>query len=293
MNTYETLIDKKWVSDNTVFDQVWFKEAFRHAYPDAEYFLISEEVGWEVCSLFYLQKKWGEIQPRGYPRCDYHSFDITEDQLNNIKKIIHWAFWEIKIALLESPKEISFLQPIEQSNIYKIMLKDDLYSSIDNKKFARKIKYKYNLLNRESGSFEYKQIVDKGEIKRLLPHLFDMHKSRREDTATPSQFNDEKNVNLYYNLIEQDELWVEMNILYINNTIAAMHFGFRYDSEYYYYKPVYSQEFWVFSPWIILICEIIKDCIADGILVFDFLRWEEWYKKDFSNFQTKNFSYKV
>ena len=62
-------------------------------------------------------------------------------------------------------------------------------------------------------------------------------------TATPSQFNDNRNKDLYLKLMEDDTINTEINVLFLNGNIAALHFGFLNSKEFFYYKPVYDTDF--------------------------------------------------
>lgn len=279
--------------NNTVFDQPGFKTAFAMAYPEKEYFLLNKYVNDELKTVLYFQKEWGIAHLWWYPRCDYHTLNIDSSDLDIIKGLICEMYWNIEIYLSEIPYEIYFLNAIKNTTIYKIRLWKNLFESISNKNFCMHIRQKYNKLNKKRITVDYKSYKDVEQIKSLLPILFDMHMKRWHNTTTPSQFNDSRNRDLYFKLAEDDTINTEMNVLFLNGNIAALHFGFFDSKEFYYYKSIYDLNFWEFSPGIILICEIIKDCINRNIEIFDFLRGEEEYKKRFSNFQTKNFFYKV
>ena len=55
-----------------------------------------------------------------------------------------------------------------------------------------------------------------------------------------------ENLNTFTNgkdIISGKEFNTEINVLFLNGNIAALHFGFLNSKEFFYYKPVYDTDF--------------------------------------------------
>ncbi len=75
----------------------------------------------------------------------------------------------------------------------------------------------------------------------------------------------------------------QVNILYFNWEISAMHFWFLDSERSYYYKPTYDIKFNKYSPWMLLLSFMINEAKDKKCKYFDFLRWNETYKLKLTN----------
>lgn len=151
-------------------------------------------------------------------------------------------------------------------------------------------KRKLKLLERDQLEYTYRELTDKEEKKMYIKVLVDLHKKKWDKTSTPSQFNDNRNIDLYYELINKlpnDNTIV--NALFFWKTPVALHFGFEDAESVYYYKPIYNIDYQHYSPGKLLIFFMICNAYEDGYKYFDFLRGNEVYKHElmtdlFSNY---------
>lgn len=72
--------------------------------------------------------------------------------------------------------------------------------------------------------------------------------------------------------------WLRLDFLEIGNETIAVTFGFEYHDTFYLYNSAYEPEWGRVSPGQMLVAELIKRSIDDGLKRFDFLRGPERYK---------------
>lgn len=72
--------------------------------------------------------------------------------------------------------------------------------------------------------------------------------------------------------------WLRLDLLEISGHVAAATFGFVYNGTFYLYNSAYDPALGRVSPGIVLVSELIRLAIDDGLRRFDFLRGAERYK---------------
>lgn len=95
----------------------------------------------------------------------------------------------------------------------------------------------------------------------------------------------------YDNLVEQclPAGLLHFSILQIAGIPASWHLGFVDERRFYYYLPAFSPTFAGYSPGKVHIRMCVADAIERGLAVFDFLRGDEAYKFQWSDFETQTF----
>lgn len=74
-----------------------------------------------------------------------------------------------------------------------------------------------------------------------------------------------------------------LSYLSLNNQIIAVHLGYRYRNDtFYYYMPSFDNEYAAYSPGRVLIYFLLKHCYEHGVEVFDFTAGNEKYKYDWT-----------
>jgi CelD/BcsL family acetyltransferase involved in cellulose biosynthesis len=72
--------------------------------------------------------------------------------------------------------------------------------------------------------------------------------------------------------------WLRLDVLEIGEAPVASTFAFELESTFYLYNSAYEPDAGRLSPGLVLVSEVVKDCIDRGIETFDFLRGPERYK---------------
>ena len=76
--------------------------------------------------------------------------------------------------------------------------------------------------------------------------------------------------------------YLSLFLLKLNGQAIAFHYGFTYGGTYYMPKVGYDEAFEAGSPGLVLLEEIIKDCIGRGLKVCDFLGMDMPWKRDWT-----------
>jgi hypothetical protein len=130
----------------------------------------------------------------------------------------------------------------------------------------------------KNGELVYRKTFDSGEIRSLLSALFQMHINEWAEKNEKSLFTEESNKH-FYELMTQylSEGSLRLDLLYLNASIIAMHFGFEDGETVYYYKPCYDPTWQKQSAGAVLLNFIITDTLNKN-KSFDFLKGSETYK---------------
>jgi CelD/BcsL family acetyltransferase involved in cellulose biosynthesis len=89
-------------------------------------------------------------------------------------------------------------------------------------------------------------------------------------------FASEKMRNLFLRLFEKGA--ITLSALYVGDRAAAIHMGPVSAERFYYWVPAYDTELQLYSPGVILMEELMRDCMSAGTREFDFLIGGEDYK---------------
>jgi CelD/BcsL family acetyltransferase involved in cellulose biosynthesis len=72
--------------------------------------------------------------------------------------------------------------------------------------------------------------------------------------------------------------WLALDLLEIGGRAIASTFSFTVNDAFYLYNSAYEPDVARLSPGLILVSELVRSCIADGVRTFDFMRGPERYK---------------
>ena len=110
-----------------------------------------------------------------------------------------------------------------------------------------------------------------------LKTFVDMHRSaegHKGDFMRPEVANFFERVATAF--MERD--WLSLDLLEIGDTALAGTFGFRMNNRFFLYNSAYVSEARRLSPGLMLVSELVRRSIEEGLEVFDFLRGPERYK---------------
>ena len=88
------------------------------------------------------------------------------------------------------------------------------------------------------------------------------------------------------------ENWSELLALYVEDRLIAALLSFSYELSVYFYNIAYAREYSAYSPGFYLFDHAIKQAIAEGKIIADFLRGREKYKYFFGAEESKIYSLK-
>ena len=78
----------------------------------------------------------------------------------------------------------------------------------------------------------------------------------------------------------------------LNGATISWHFGYLHKSRYYWYMPVYRPEFQQYSPGKIHLYMSIKEALSKGVTIFDLLKGDEDYKRQWTKESVPLFNFK-
>ncbi len=138
----------------------------------------------------------------------------------------------------------------------------------------------------EVGSVRYVKIADaracsRDELMRYLDLFFEMHQKQ----WAKSKFRKEKKEIERYKEFAYRALqkgYFELALLYLDEKIIAMHYGFKLNTCRYYFTPAYDIDYKHYSPGKILLYRLIKNSFEEGV-EFDFQKGKEPYKLEWTD----------
>jgi CelD/BcsL family acetyltransferase involved in cellulose biosynthesis len=141
--------------------------------------------------------------------------------------------------------------------------------------------YKRQLV--KSGSLRVLHLTEHHEILKYLDAFFALHIKRWENTDTPSYFNDNRYKEFYAELVKSCAERVVLSIMFCDDDIVAMHYGFMYRGLFYYYTPAFNESYLRYRPGQLMVVELIRFAVEKSCKVFDMTVGAENYKKRFTN----------
>lgn len=156
--------------------------------------------------------------------------------------------------------------------------------------------------DKEETKYQKKQIKDIERRKRKLEkehnvkvqisssienNVWNFMKKHHSKKYTNSIFDKSNVVEFYENLVNVLEGNLEISKLYVDDQLAAVHFGFKDEQKIYYYIPVYDDKYANKGVGIILLNEMINNYSKK--MEFDFLKGNEPYKYYWSDKMKMNF----
>lgn len=194
-----------------------------------------------------------------------------------------------KVCLTNMPSsaELFFLQEIFREEGFSAYLQESVivpyYSYkqnfVDKKQLADIKRREKKLATEATMEFLSENKIDEKEMTFLV--------ANRNKKYKDSSLKNKKACEFYIHLPEYIPEYFKVDILKIDNNIAALHYGFKFNRKYYYYFPAYAEMYSSKGVGMILLKHIIdgnNDCN-----VFDFLKGGEKYKFYWSESAKMNF----
>lgn len=113
--------------------------------------------------------------------------------------------------------------------------------------------------------------------QKALVSLLNHHRSRWPDSYKAPHFHE----NLLREALPAGVL--HFSELTVGGQPVSWHLGFCLDNRFYWYMPVYHPEYQIYSPGKVHLFLCIGDAICQGLQIFDLLRGDEGYKKQWTN----------
>jgi len=124
----------------------------------------------------------------------------------------------------------------------------------------------------------HKRVNDPDGVRNHIDLFIDLH---RKSHSSKREFWKKKGVErFFYNITDlfSKNGWVEFNVLYFHDELAAILLNFVYHDEIHFYNIAFNPNYASFSPGIYLFNQSIRQAIDDNLRRADFLRGGEKYK---------------
>jgi CelD/BcsL family acetyltransferase involved in cellulose biosynthesis len=165
---------------------------------------------------------------------------------------------------------------------------NEYLSSLKRKK-RHELKRKLKRMERLEG-IRIKKIVETRHLKPAIESFISLHKKsspQKQEFWTKEGMQD-----FFKKVIHRFSRkgWVEMNVLFFENSLISALLNFLYGDEVLFYNVAYDLDYAPFNPGFYLFHNSIIESISDGKDSIDFLRGGEKYKYDFGADECKIYS---
>ena len=126
----------------------------------------------------------------------------------------------------------------------------------------------------------FTRIVDDDERQEMLRLLATFHASRYRERGGSTAFTS-SSIRSFHDAATSRALtcgWLNMYALRLDDTVAAVMYGFNYGGRFYFYQHGYDDRYSAHSIGLVLMALTVQAAIADGALEFDMLWGTEAYK---------------
>jgi CelD/BcsL family acetyltransferase involved in cellulose biosynthesis len=231
-------------SDNLDFPVLpGFEEKFAQAVLD---YLEQHRRQWDVCQLNTMP-----------------SDSLVADCLKRLLKCMRWTCFQ-------------YFRPCSAVHLPKS--RDEYLEQLSSEDRNNLARYSRRLSKRYSARIY--RCTDEKQLPACLQALFQLHQARWEKAGEPGSFASTARREFYEQLsrrlLARD--WLEMWVLELNGAIAAVQFAFRYRDKVYQLQEGYDPGQASDRAGFVLRGEVLKQLIADGVKVYDFLGGELSYK---------------
>jgi len=246
---------------------------------------------YSVHTMFGLRR--GKIEFIGAPMSDYNDFIITEKHEECLKLFINYLNnvkekWDC-IDLLDVPENAECLPTLtkissELKPIHKCPFKPlpSSYESLLQSLSHNKRRYIRRNLSRLEKSFSV-EFVDYSTPQLFsegVHFLFELHQKRWKSKGFPGAFADSRFRSFHLEIAKTfaQKNWLGLYALKLSGDVAAVDYGFKYNSKFYSYLTGFDPKYSNYSVGNMLRIYMIKKFIQEGLTEFDFLRGAEEYK---------------
>jgi CelD/BcsL family acetyltransferase involved in cellulose biosynthesis len=236
----------------------------------------------------------GIIEFIGTPDSDYNNFIITKRHSECLKMFIDHLYeapenWEC-ISLLDIPEKAECLQylaqvseTLKQVHQCPVLLLPSSYAEfLQNFNYNKRRYFKRNMKRLEHAfTVEFVDYSTPEKVNEGMHILFKLHQKRWQSKGFKGVFADSTTRNFHLELAKTFALknWLCLYALKLSGEVAAVEYGFRFNSKYYAYLNGFDPEYAHYGVGNLLRLLAIRKFIQEGIVEFDFLRGAEEYKK--------------
>jgi CelD/BcsL family acetyltransferase involved in cellulose biosynthesis len=158
----------------------------------------------------------------------------------------------------------------------------EAYSATLGKKVRRNVPYYTRLLQRRCHEVDY-GLAGRTELADVMSELFQFHQERWQRRQQHGHFGSQAVQAFHRQVAERfyDRHWLRLRYIRIGGRIIAVDYGFCFRGTFAGYLAGFNPdpEWQPYSVGTIMMAEVIRQAIAEGCQVLDFLRGKEAYKE--------------
>ena len=252
------------------------------------------------------------IEPIGCGLTDYNDFLLKERKVEYLKLFIKYLYghheWdfiylsdipETSIILDYLPKIFEFVQTLElEKGVICPYISIPNFSDVFIKNLSKS--FRYNLsrqmrrLKKNYNKVDVKRYDEFSTVKESMKVFFELHQQRWISKGMPGIFSydEARNFHLDVAKIFADKDWLGLYFLIVDEKPIASLYGFEYNQKMYLYLGGFDVDFSQYSPSNLLLLELIKKCIQNGITEIDFMRGSEQHKFKWGSNYRMNYNIK-
>ncbi len=216
--------------------------------------------------------------------CDLQGIVSLPGKISGVREFIQKCglrAWDFDHLIADQAAFTLFHRNLEVSNCMDLSEGFDAYLAERNASGTKLIKKTRNLekrLEREHGSLRFEMhVAEPSVLNRLLEWRTAKYPGSRHQPEIVSNI-------LNQLLLEQSpDCQGTLSVLYVNEKIAACHFGLRSKTVWHYWFPAYNPCYEMYSPGNILLLRMAEAAPPLGITTIDLGKGEQDYKKRFAN----------
>ncbi len=129
-------------------------------------------------------------------------------------------------------------------------------------------------------SVELKAVASESECQAAMGFLISQHLSRWSKRGGSTAFNNNELISFHqaFSRTGLNRGWLRLYTLKLDGVMAAVIYIYKYDNVFYFYQTTFNSDYGKYSVGKIILGLAIKNAIAEGAAVFDFLHDDEAYK---------------
>jgi len=248
------------------------------------------------------------IEPMCYGPTDYNGFLMTKRNEECLKLFFKYLYdridWDF-MHLMDIPETSAILNHLPLLYEYNYVLEKGAecpYLPISksthtelSKNFAYNLSRQMRKLKKEYHKVDVIEHDKFGTVEKAMKTFFSLHENRWQSKNMLGILSQDelKNFHLDVARIFSEKGWLALYFLVVDEEPIASLYGFKYNNNISLYLGGFNVDFSKYSPQNLLLYELLKKCIENGINKLDFLRGSEQYKQKWCSNYSMNYNLKI
>jgi CelD/BcsL family acetyltransferase involved in cellulose biosynthesis len=251
-----------------------------------------------IAPLMYTIRKMfglrqGKIEFIGTPESDYNDFILTDKKEQCMKLFMEFLYglsekWSC-IELLDIPEDSQSLlllrkltKNLKLFHACQFVGLPKSYEALLDKLGARDRKSVRQGFRRLEKDFkvDFLDYSASESVSEGMNIFFDLHQERWNAAGLPGVFSDQESRSFHLDVARSfsEKGWLGLFVLELSGKPVAADYGFKYLGKFYSYLSGFDPKYSKYSVGSLLTTRIMRNCIENGLVEFDFMRGAEEFK---------------